>query len=264
MESNLNFISKEVEYDKKTLKIGNFNTLKGTIKIGNHVEIGNGCTIEGNITIGDNTILGNNISIVNSVIIGNNNQIFSGTKIGYQAQHKKRHSLENKNITIGNDNIIRENCTIHLPYSSKETIIKNNCFIMVNTNIPHDAIIHNNVTIAYNVAIGGHCEIFEHVNIGLNATLHQSVKIGQFSIIGMNTEIKKNVLPFSMIYNQTKKIIKVNKVGIKRGYKGDIEMKDIELFNEYITKYKKLPNNLDSEFETIIKQFKDPKSIFYS
>ena len=172
----------EAIYDKDSLKIGNFNTISTDVKVGKNVIIGNNCTLEGNITIGDDCIIGNNVTIVNNVTIGDNNQIFSGCNIGYSAQHLATHSIDDKSIVIGNDNVFRENCTIHLPFSLDKTIIKNNCFIMVNTNIPHDAIIHNNVTIAYNVAIGGHCEIFEFANIGLNATLHQNVKIGAFSI----------------------------------------------------------------------------------
>ena len=239
----------EATYNKNSLKIGNFNTVSGNVTIGNNVVIGNNCTIEGNIIIGDNCFIGNNVTIINNVIIGNKNQILSGCNIGYPAQHIVKHDIANKSIEIGDSNIFRENCTIHLPFSSDKTIIKNNCFIMVNTNIPHDAIIHNNVTIAYNVAIGGHCEIFEFANIGLNATLHQNVKIGAFAMVGMGTEIKKDVLPFLIIHNSNTKFFKINEIGFKRNYVGDINFKQIEEFKAKVLKDKKLPHTLGTIYE---------------
>jgi UDP-N-acetylglucosamine acyltransferase len=248
----------------KNFKVGNFNTVKGNVTIGNNVIIGNNCTIDGNITIGDNCNIGNNVTIINNVTLGNNNQIYSGCKIGYPAQHLTEHSIADKSIEIGNNNIFRENCTIHLPYILDKTTIKDFCFIMVNTNIPHDAIIHNNVIIAYNVAIGGHCEVFEYANLGLNSTIHQNIKIGAYAMIGMNTEIKKDVLPFVTIHNKTSKLIKINKIGFERKYKGNIALKEIENYIELISKNKSLPETLNSNLDYLLKPFKENNRIFYT
>ena len=256
-----NYISKNVIYNKNRITMGRFNSISGKVTIGNDVSIGNGCTIEGDIIIEEGTTIGNNVTIINCVKIGKNNQIFSGVSIGYKAQHKKENFPHKRSILIGDNNIIRENCTIHLPYGSNFTTIKNSCFIMVNSNIPHDATIHNHVTIAYNVAIGGSCEIFEYANIGLNSTLHQGVKIGQSSMIGMGTEIKKDVLPFSTIYNKTEKVIKINYVGIERNFSNSITIEEIDFFYTYIKKYKRFPPNLSEEFQNILTPFKD--AIFY-
>ena len=246
----------EATYDNNSLKIGNFNTISRNVKLGKNIVIGNNCTIEGDVIIGDNCIIGNNVTIINNVTIGNNNQIFSGCNIGYPAQHLISNSIEDKYIEIGDANIFRENCTIHLPFKQNKTIIQNNCFIMVNTNIPHDAKIHNNVVISYNVAIGGHCEIFDFVNIGLNATIHQNIKIGAYSLVGMGTEITKNVLPFLTIHNTNTKILKINKIGFERNYRGSIKFNEIENFKLYFAKYNKVPTNLSSEFKEMIKPFK--------
>ena len=250
-------------YDDSTLEIGNFNTINGNIKIGRNVVIGNNCTIEGDITIGDDCVIGNNVTIVNNVVIGHANQLYSGCNIGYPAQHLIKYDLSDKSIEIGDNNIFRENCSIHLPFSSNKTVIKSNCFIMVNTNIPHDAIIHNNVTIAYNVAIGGHCEIFEFANIGLNSTLHQNIKIGAFAMIGMGTEIKKDVLPFLIVHNSNTKIFKINKIGFERNYKGGITFKQVEEFKVKILKEKKLPDAFENEFDKLLEPFKKSTNKFY-
>jgi UDP-N-acetylglucosamine acyltransferase len=245
------------------LQIGNFNTIKGNINIGKNVKIGNNCTIIGNIIIGDNCIIDNNITIINNVKIGNNNQIYSGCSLGYPAQHLNEHSIKDKYIEIGANNIFRENCTIHLPYSNNKTIIKNNCFIMTNTNIPHDAIIHSNVIIAYNVAIGGHCEIFEYANIGLNATIHQNIKIGAYCMIGMNCEIKKDVLSFMTIYNKTQKVIKINEIGFKLKYKGNLTIKNIKEYKQHLNKDKSISKKFGNELDEILKPFKESNNRFY-
>jgi len=253
----MNYIDKNVLYSKEMVTIGYFNTISGKVIIEDGVSIGNGCTIEGDITIGKGTTIGNNVTIINCVTIGKNNQIFSGISIGYDAQHRASTPPHNRSIVIGDNNIIRENVTIHLPYSSSLTTIKDRCFIMVNCNIPHDAIIHSDVTIAYNVAIGGGCEIFDYANIGLNATLHQGVKIGQSAMIGMGTEIAKDVLPFATIYNKTKKIIKINNIGIARNLTNSITQEEIESFYKYIQQYNQFPLNISKEFKKILEPFKE-------
>jgi len=260
IKQNMNLI--DVKLDE-SVKIGQFNVIKENVKIGKNVKIGNGCTIEGNIEIGDGCEIGNNVTIINNVKIGRKNQIFSGCCIGYSAQHLNEHSIENKYIEIGENNIFRENCTVHLSYSNKKTIIKNNCFFMVNTNIPHDAIIYNNVIIAYNVAIGGHCEIFECANIGLNSTIHQNVKIGPYCMIGMNCEIKKDVLPFTTIYNKTEKVLKLNEIGFEKKYQGNLTIQDIKNYQKYVNVNKSLPQNLGNELDKILEPFKNSNNGFY-
>lgn len=260
IKQNMNLI--DVKLDEN-VKIGQFNIIKGNVKIGKNVKIGNGCTIEGNIEIGDYCEIGNNVTIVNNVKIGKNNKIYSGCCIGYPAQHLNEHSIEDKCIEIGENNIFRENCTVHLPYSNKKTIIKNNCFFMVNTHISHDTIIYNNVITANNVAIGGHCEIYEYANIGLNVSIHQFCKIGHYCMVGMGSSIIKDVLPFYMVTGFRNVKLSLNLIGFRRKYRGNLTIQDIKNYKKYVDVNKSLPQDLGNELDKILEPFKNSNNGFY-
>ena len=260
---NNNFNIIEIEIDK-SVSIGNFNTIKGNVKIGKNIQIGNNCTFEGDISIDDNTIIGNNVVILNNVKIGKNNRICSGCIFGYEAQHLSKTEIKQPLIEVGNRNTFRENCTIHKPFSTKKTKIYSNCYFMVNTNIPHDAIIHDNVTIAYNVAIGGHCEIYDYANIGLNVSIHQFVKIGAYSMIGMGSIITKDVLPFYLIYGNSPTIVKLNQIGFERNYKGSGSFEELETIYQNLSNKNKSNNYYNTtDLGLILKKFISKSSTFY-
>jgi UDP-N-acetylglucosamine acyltransferase len=126
-------------------------------------------------------------------------------------------------IEIGDNNIIREFTTIHLPTIKKKTIIGSNCYIMAYCHIAHDAIVHDSVILANKTTLSGHVEIFNHANLGLGVNIHQFCKIGAYSLIGMGNSISKDVLPFSLINKQ--EFTKINSIGLLRNKikKSDIE-----------------------------------------
>ena len=82
-------------------------------KIGANVEIGPFSIIGPHVTIGDNTIVQSHVVIEGEVAIGRGNFIGHGAIIGVPPQDVS-FSLERKTkVEIGDDNIIREYCTIH-------------------------------------------------------------------------------------------------------------------------------------------------------
>jgi UDP-N-acetylglucosamine acyltransferase len=255
----VNIVDKNI--DLSSVKLGSFNTLQGNIEFGKDVEIGNCCTIVGDIKIGDGTKIDNNVTIINRVVIGKDNHIYSNCSFGYEAQHLKEHSLEDKSIVIGDNNTFRENSSVHMPFGSNVTKIGNNNYIMLNVNIPHDAILGDNIVIAYNAAIGGHCKIGNYVNIGLNSTIHQRIIIGDYAMIGMGCEITKDVLPFLTIHNQTKKVLKINKIGFERNFNGEISLEDILKYKEKLIEEKSLPFDINKELSDLLEPFKD--RVFY-
>jgi acyl-[acyl carrier protein]--UDP-N-acetylglucosamine O-acyltransferase len=82
-------------------------------------------------------------------------------------------------------------------------------------------------------------------------------------MIGMNCEIKKNVLPFITIYNKTEKVLKLNEIGFKRKYQGNLTVQDIQNYKKYIKKNKSLPENLGNELNKILEPFENSHNGFY-
>lgn len=225
----------------KNAELGNFNTINGNVILEDGVKIGNNCTISGNITIGANTQIYNNVTIVNNVVIGKDNILYAGVSIGQPAQHLVKYDLKDKNILIGDHNIIRENVTINMPYTKDSTVVKDHCYLMGNTNVAHDAVLGNNVIMSVNASIGGYTQIEEYGYIGLNACIHQYCRIGKFAMIGMGSAITKDVLPFHTCAgsgNQVK--LKINEVGFVRNFKGDIHLDELLKARALITKNQSL------------------------
>ncbi len=186
--------------------------------IGKNVEIGPFCYIGGKVRIGDGCMLKSHVSIEGDTTIGTNCKIYPFAAIGYEPQDLKFEGEESRTI-IGNNNMIREYVTIQAgtKRGTMETIVGNNCLLMVSSHVAHDCIIGDNVIVANNVAIAGHVTIGHNAVIGGNSAIHQFVKIGKFAMIGGMSGIEKDVIPFGIAYSERATLNGVNLVGLKRG-----------------------------------------------
>ncbi len=157
--------------------------------------------LEGDIQLGTgNRILPYSI-LYGPLTIGNDNVIGPHVIIGAPGQDTRNRYYESaeKQISIGNRNIIREFTAIHKPCYEELTAIHDDVYIMQSVHIPHDAIIESDVVITPMVAFGGLTRILTGANIALGVQVHQRTVIGQYSIAGMGASIVKNVKPFSRI-----------------------------------------------------------------
>ena len=80
--------------------------------IGDNVKIGAFCYIGKDVVIGNDCELKSHVVIEGRTKIGTGNKIFSFAVIGQEPQNLK-YKGEESTIEIGNNNRIREHCTIH-------------------------------------------------------------------------------------------------------------------------------------------------------
>ena len=186
-------------------------------KLDNDVKIGPFCIIGDNVEIGKNTELLSNVHIDGHTLIGKNNKFFPFSSIGLIPQDKKYTGEESK-LIIGNNNTIREHVTINpgTKDGGMETIIKNNCLIMVGCHIAHDCIISSNVILVNNSLLGGHVCIGEYVIIGGNSAIHQFVNIGKHAMIGGMSGVENNIIPYGLYFGIRENLRGLNLVGMKR------------------------------------------------
>ena len=238
--------------DKKT-QIGRFSQIPVSCKIGKNVKIGNSVIIEGDVQIGDNTIIDHNVIIRGTTKIGRDNWIYPYCIIGTEPQNRASKDTipSNNKIIIGDGNIIREFTTVHLPTVNKKTFVGSHCYIMANSHIAHDVIIHDSVTLANLTTLGGHAEIFQYANLGFSTIVHQFCKIGAYSMIGMNSAITKDVLPFALMNCQT--FTKINKIGLERNGISQKEINAIQTM--YVNKIP--PKSSKRWYELELKRFLD-------
>lgn len=187
-------------------------------KIGKNVKIGAFCYIGKDVEIGDNCELKSHVVIEGRVKIGSGNKIFSFAVIGQEPQDLK-YEGEESTIEIGDNNRIREHCTIHpgTKGDKMKTTIGNGNLLMVNTHIAHDCVIANNCVFANNVTLAGHVHVDNNVVIGGLSAIQQFVHIGEHAMIGGMTGITKDVIPYgTVVEKRTASLQSLNLIGLNR------------------------------------------------
>ena len=186
-------------------------------KISASVKIGPFCYVGPNVELSDNVELISNVHIEGFTKIGKGTKIFPFASIGTQPQDLKFNN-EQTNLTIGDQNTIREYVTINpgTKGGGSITSIGNNCLFMISSHIAHDCIIGNNVIIANNVPLGGHVTIEDNVVIGGNSAVQQFTRIGRLAMIGGMTGVLKDVTPFGLSIGNRNYLQGINLIGLRR------------------------------------------------
>jgi UDP-N-acetylglucosamine acyltransferase len=197
-------------------------------KIGQNVKIGAYTVIGPEVNIGNNTEIDSNVLIAKYATIGSNCKILHGTTIGTAPQDFK-YKGERNEVVIGDNTVIREFCSIHLPTGEgKVTSIGSNCMLMTNVHIPHNAKIGNNVIISSFVGLAGHAEVGDFVIIGGMTGVHQFVRIGKMAMIGGSSRISQDVPPFMLAEGNPAQVKALNSIGLQRRgvpFESQVELK---------------------------------------
>lgn len=186
-------------------------------QIGADVEIGPFSMIGPQAVIGDKTIVQSHVVIESEVAIGNGNFIGHGVIIGASPQDLLYSRERKTRVEIGNDNIIREYCTIHRgsPDGSATKIGDKN-FLMAGAHIGHNCLIGNNVIIANNCLLAGHVQVDDGAFLGGGSTFHQHMHIGRLVMVQGSSAFGKDLPPF-VIAAERNFVFGVNVVGLRRG-----------------------------------------------
>ncbi len=194
-------------------------------------EIGPFCYISNRAKIGANCKLLARVTIMGDTTLGEGNVVFPGACLGGGPQDHGNEFQPNARLIIGNNNVIRENATMHAGTPKGQTSIRgespeilttrvgSNGMFMVNSHIAHDCVVGDNVIMTNNAVIGGHVRLGDGVILGGNSAVHQFCRIGRKAMIGGMTGIGRDVIPFAMVTGDRGKLRGLNIVGLKRsGY----------------------------------------------
>ena len=198
--------------------------IESKAKLSKNVQIGPYCVIGPNVEIEENTIIQSHVNICGNVKIGKGNKIYPFVSINDPQDLK--YNGEPTNLTIGDNNTIREYVTINPGTVSGggKTIIGNNCLFMISSHIGHDCHVGNNVIIANNVPLGGHAIIEDNVIIGGNSAVQQFTRIGKMAMIGGMTGVLHDVIPYGLSIGNRNSLQGLNLIGLRRA---KFENKDI-------------------------------------
>jgi UDP-N-acetylglucosamine acyltransferase len=185
-------------------------------RIGADVEIGPFSIIGPQVMIGEKTIVQSHVVIEGEVAIGSGNFIGHGAVIGAPPQDVSFSPERKTRVEIGNDNIIREYCTIHRASpDGSATKIGDQNFLMAAAHIGHNCLIGNNVIIANNCLLAGHVRVDDGAFLGGGSTFHQFMHIGRLVMVQGSSAFGKDLPPF-VIAAERNCVFGVNIVGLRR------------------------------------------------
>jgi UDP-N-acetylglucosamine acyltransferase len=187
-----------------------------TAKIGADVAIGPYAVIGANVTIGERSTIESHVVINADVTIGSGNVIGAGAIIGTAPQDLSFSSDHKTYVVIGNDNVIREHCTIHRG-SAEESVTKigDKNFFMAGAHVGHNCEIGNNVIIANNCLLGGHVSVDDAAFLGGACVFHQHICVGRFVITQGGSGFSQDIPPF-VIGAEVNYVFGLNVVGLRR------------------------------------------------
>jgi UDP-N-acetylglucosamine acyltransferase len=172
--------------------------------------------IEDNVEIGPDCEIGAYAVVKQFTRIGARNRIFEHAVIGGEPQDVKFKG-ETSYLEIGDDNLIREFCTLHRANGAGETTrIGSRNFFMVGVHVAHNCAIGNDNIFANDVALAGHITIEDHVFLSNNVGAHQFIRMGRYAMIGGKSKIVQDVLPFFITDGNPARVRAVNSVGLRR------------------------------------------------
>ena len=185
-------------------------------KLGSEVEIGPYSVIGPIVTIGEKTSIQSHVVIEGDVTIGAGNFIGHGAIIGTPPQDFSFSPDRKTKIDIGNDNVIREHCTIHRGSAEGSvTKIGQKNFLMVGAHVGHNCEVGNSVIIANNCLLGGHVRVDDGAFLGGGCVFHQHMRVGRLALTQGISGFSKDIPPF-VIAAEVNYVVGLNVIGLRR------------------------------------------------
>ncbi len=185
-------------------------------RLGRDVAVGPFAIIEADVTIGEGCSLAAGVVVKSGTTLGANNRILEGSVIGGAAQHTRAPERSGR-VLIGNNNTIREHCTIHRAlHEGATTVVGDNNLLMVSAHVAHDCQVGNNIVFANNTLLAGHVAVEDRAFLSGAVGVHQFCRVGRLAMIGGHARVVQDVPPYVMVDGISGCIVGLNIVGLRR------------------------------------------------
>ncbi len=181
------------------------------------VVVGPFCIIGPEVKIGKGTVLDSSVRIMGRTQIGERNHIFHGASLGCEPQDKK-YAFEDTQLIVGDDNVIREHCTLSTGTIQDEGITRvgSRNLLMANAHVAHDCRVGSDTILANNCGLAGHVHVEDFAILGGQSGVHQFVHIGTHAFVGGASAVAKDVPPYVMCNGNPALVHGLNLVGLRR------------------------------------------------
>lgn len=186
-------------------------------KIDPSASIGPWSYIGAGVEIGPETTVESHVVIKGPTRIGARNHIYQFSSVG-EATPDLKYRNEPTELHIGDDNVIRENVTIHRGTVQDQGLTQIGCrnLIMAYVHIGHDSVVGNDTILVNNVALAGHVVVGDWAILSGYTLVHQFCKIGEHSFSGMGTAIGKDVPAYVTVAGSPAEAKTINAEGLRR------------------------------------------------
>lgn len=186
-------------------------------QLADDVEVGPFCHVGAEVALGAGTRLISHISVRGNTTLGARNTVWPHAVLGSEPQDLKFQG-ENSQLIIGDDNHIREYCSIHkgTENGGGVTRVGDGNLLMAYVHVGHDCLIGDHTVVANAVQLAGHVRIDEHAHVGGATAMHHFVTIGRYAFVGGMTRVVHDVPPFMVVEGNPARVRKVNTVLLKR------------------------------------------------
>ena len=187
-----------------------------TAKIAADVTIGPYAVIGAGAAIGARSTIASHVVIEADVTIGTDNVVDHAAIIGTAPQDLSFSAERKTFVEIGNENVIREHCTIHRGSAEGSvTKIGDKNFLMAGAHVGHNCEVGNNVIIANNCLLGGQVRIGDGAFLGGGCVFHQNINVGRLAIAQGASAFSKDIPPF-VIAAERNYVFGLNVIGLRR------------------------------------------------
>jgi UDP-N-acetylglucosamine acyltransferase len=198
------------------LKIHPSAIVASQAQLGVDVEVGPGSIIGPEVSVGANTTIQAHVILEGNITIGRGNFIGHGAVIGSPPQDLSFSGERKTRVEIGDENVIREYCTIHRGSAEgSATRIGNKNFLMVGVHVGHNCEIASNVIIANNCLLAGHVRVDDQAFLGGGSTFHQNMRVGRLVMVQGSSAFGRDLPPFTLAAERNS-IFGLNLVGLRR------------------------------------------------
>lgn len=196
--------------------------------VASDVVIGPYVVIEDDVTISSLCEIAAHAVIKRYTTLGARNRVFEHAVLGGEPQDVKFKG-EQSFLQIGDDNLIREFCTLHRASGEGETTrIGSRNFLMVGVHVAHNCIIGDDNIFANGAALAGHIVVEDHVFLSNNVGAHQFVRMGRYAMVGGKSKIVQDVLPFLTTDGNPPRVRGLNSVGLRRAGFSDASRRELK------------------------------------
>ncbi|MDF1681524.1 acyl-ACP--UDP-N-acetylglucosamine O-acyltransferase [Ponticaulis sp.] len=183
-------------------------------------------------TVGPHAIIHEDVFLHSFVVVDGNSEIHAGCELYPSVTVGMKPQIlgvkdDVYSCIIGAGCVLRENVTVHgaTPGSGEATRLGENCFLMVNSHIGHDAKLGNKCVLAPNSMVGGHAHLGDQVWMGGGAAIHQNSWVGDHAFIAAGCMLTGDVIPYAVAEGTDSRLATLNATGLtRRGFsRGDLK-----------------------------------------